>query len=398
MNRNRRLIKKSGSRASLKIAIIHDWFVTYAGAERVVEQILALYPAADLYSVVDFLPDNDRHAFGMHTNTSFIQHLPFARTKYRSYLPLMPYAVDRFDLSAYDLILSSSHAVAKGVRKSADQLHICYCHTPMRYAWDLRGQYLKESGLDKGWKGYLAERLLNRLQTWDTFTSTRVDYFIANSHYIADRIKRAYGRESTVIYPPVDTDRFTCSAEKEAFYLSASRMVPYKKMDLIVEAFSLMRDKRLTVVGDGPDFEKIRARAGKNVEFVGYQSSDALRTLMQSTQAFIFAAEEDFGIIPVEAQACGTPVIAFGKGGVTETVIPLQNAEDSGQSSSIKPTGVFFDTQTVGALIGAVQRFERNRHVFDPASIRKNAEKFSRERFRREYKNFVESRLLAHRP
>ncbi len=382
----------------MKIAIIHDWLVTYAGSERVVEQMLALFPDADLYSLVDFLPDRDRHGIFKKSRISFIQSLPFARHRYRSYLPLMPLAVERFDLSAYDLILSSSHAVAKGVRKNPDQLHICYCHTPMRYAWDLRDQYLKEAGLDKGITGIFVKLLLGRLKAWDARTANRVDYFIANSHYIADRIRRAYGRESTVIYPPVDVDGFPVSFLKEEFYLAASRMVPYKKMNLIVEAFSTMQGKRLTVVGDGPDYEKIRARAGKNVEFLGYQSSDILRDLMQKAKAFIFAAEEDFGIIPVEAQACGTPVIAFGRGGVTETVVPLRNAANGARNGEDRaPTGVFFDEQTVGSLREAVQRFEDNREMFDPAAIRKNAEQFSTERFRREYKEFVESRISAHR-
>jgi glycosyltransferase involved in cell wall biosynthesis len=382
----------------MKIAIIHDWLVSYAGSERVVEQMLGLYPDADLYSLVDFLPDQERHGIFKKARTSFIQRLPIARNKYRSYLPLMPFAVERFDLSSYDLILSSSHAVAKGVRKRPGQLHICYCHTPMRYAWDLRDQYLSETGLDRGIKGIMAKFLLERIRRWDLRTSSRVDYFVANSRYIADRIRRAYGRESTVIYPPVDTDRFTYFAEKEDFYLSASRMVPYKKMDLIVEAFSSMQDKCLIVLGDGPDFEKIRARAGRNVRFLGYQTGDALRDLMQRAKAFIFAAEEDFGIVPVEAQACGTPVIAFGRGGVTETIVPLRNAGYGPlHDLNIGPTGVFFDEQTISSLIAAVQHFEDNRHIFDSAVIRKNAEQFSRERFRREYKAFVESRLSTRR-
>lgn len=381
----------------MKTAIIHDWLVTYAGSERVVEQILALYPDADLFSLVDFLPDAERHGISKQAGTSFIQHLPFSRQRYRSYLPLMPCAIERFDLSGYDLLLSSSHAVAKGVRKRPGQLHISYCHTPMRYAWDLRDQYLREAGLDRGLGGFVARSLLNRLQAWDMRTAGGVDHFIANSHYIADRIRRAYGRESTVIHPPVDTDRFTCSPEKEDFYLAASRMVPYKKMGLIVEAFSSMQDKRLIVVGDGPDFEKIRAYAGKNVEFLGYQPGDVLRDIMQRAKAFVFAAEEDFGIIPVEAQACGTPVIAFGRGGVTETVVPLTGSGAGGQGSEEAPTGVFFNEQTTASLIEAVQRFEDNRQVFDSAAIRKNAEQFSRERFRREYKEFIEKKLSAHR-
>jgi len=381
----------------MKIAIVHDWLVTYAGAERVLEQLLNLYPESDLFTLVDFLPDADRHVIlDKEPSTSFIQKLPFAKRKYRNYLPLMPLAIEQLDLSAYDLILSSSHAVAKGVRKNPGQIHICYCHTPMRYAWDLRDQYLKEAGLDKGIEGVMVKLLLGYLQAWDAKTAKQVDHFIANSHYIADRIGRAYGRESTVIYPPVDIDGFSVSDRKEGFYLAASRMVPYKKMDMIVEAFSAMPDKRLVVIGDGPDLEKVKSKAGNNVELLGYQLSTILQDYLRKAKAFIFAAEEDFGIIPVEAQACGTPVIAYGRGGVRETVVPLTGSGAGGQGSEMAPTGVFFNEQTVGSLIDAVQRFEKNRQVFDPAAIRKNAEQFSRERFRKEFKEFVESKLMAH--
>jgi len=382
----------------MKIAVVHEWLVTYAGSERVLEQILAVYPDADLFCLVDFLPERDRKAIlNKPVHTTFIQKLPFAKKQYRNYLPLMPCAIERLDLSAYDLILSSSHAVAKGVRKRPGQLHICYCHTPMRYAWDLRDQYLRETGLDRGVKGVLVKWMLNRLQKWDAATASGVDHFIANSHYIAERIKRSYGRESTVIYPPVDTDRFTCSSNKEDFYLAASRMVPYKKMDLIVEALSTMPDKRLIVVGDGPDFEKIRSRAGKNVKFLGYQSDDALRGLMQRAKAFIFAAEEDFGIIPVEAQACGTPVIAFGRGGAKETVMPLRNAEGGiNDDVNISTTGVFFNEQTVVSLIDAIKEFETYQKRFKSVVIRKHAEQFSISRFQREYRDFVEAKVVGH--
>ena len=381
----------------MKIAIVHDWFSSYAGSERVVEQILTLYPSADLYSLIDFLPDNERQGILKRARTSFIQKLPFARNKYRLYLPLMPFAVERFDLSDYDLILSSSHAVAKGARKGRVKLHICYCHTPMRYAWDLRDQYLREAGLDRGLKGRLARMVLEYIRRWDASTTDRVDYFIANSHFIADRIRRAYGRDSTVIYPPVDIDSFTFADRKEEFYLAASRMVPYKRMDLIVESFTHMPDKRLVVIGDGPDLQKVKSKAGKNVELIGYQSFEILKDFMQRAKAFIFAAEEDFGIIAVEAQACGTPVIAYGRGGVRETVVPMRNARCGVQSGEEwTPTGVFFDEQSVRSLIDAVQQFEERQDSFDYSLIRKNAERFSRERFKREFKDFVDAKLMAH--
>ncbi len=243
----------------MKTAIVHDWLVTYAGAERALEQILLLYPEADLYSLIDFIPPGQRDFIrNKKVKTSFLQSLPFARKKYRSYLPFMPLAIEQFDLSAYDLVISSSHAVAKGVVTHDHQLHVCYCYTPIRYAWDLRQQYLQESGLDRGLKGMIARMVLDYVRKWDVTSANSVDHYIAISHYIAQRIKRAYGKEATVIYPPVDIEAFVPSTEKEDYYLTASRMVPYKKVDLIVESFSRMPDKKLIVIGDGPDFRKIK--------------------------------------------------------------------------------------------------------------------------------------------
>ncbi len=379
----------------MKIAVIHDWLVTLAGSERVLEQIVSLYPEADLFSLIDFLPTEVRDIIlKKKVRTSFIQKLPFASKHYRNYLLFFPLAVEQFDLSGYDLILSSSHAVAKGVKKNGKQLHICYCHTPMRYVWDLREQYLRESGLDRGFKGLLSKMILQHLRRWDFKTSDRVNHFVANSQYIADRIKRAYNRQATVIYPPVDVDKFIFFDKKEEFYFTASRMVPYKKVDLIVEAFSSMPEKRLVVVGDGPDLEKVKAKAGKNIELLGFQSSDVLMDYMQRAKAFVFAAEEDFGIVPVEAQACGTPVIAFGRGGVTETVLPLRN-DDCGMrnETNVAPTGVFFNEQTPQALREAVLIFEKNLEKFDGQQIRKNAIRFSTERFQQEFKEFVDAKV-----
>lgn len=366
------------------IAVVHEWLITFAGSESVVEQILTLYPDADLYSLVDFLPEADRGALlGKKARTSFIQYLPCARSKYRSYLPFMPYAVERFDLSKYDIILSSSHAVAKGVRKRSGQLHICYCHTPMRYAWDLKEQYLREARLDKGIRGYAARRILDRLQAWDARTAEGVDYFIANSRYIADRIKRAYERESTVIYPPVDVERFGLCTEKDDYYLAASRIVPYKRINLIVEAFAHMPDRQLVVIGDGPGFNEIKSTASSNIVLLGYQSQDVLIKYLQRAKAFIFAAEEDFGILPVESQACGTPVIAFGRGGALETVIEGE-------------TGIFFFEQTSADIQNAVDKFEQIGRKFSPILLRNNAERFGRKRFQHEYKSFVERAVMNH--
>jgi len=360
------------------VAIVHDWLVTYAGAERVLEEIINCFPEADLFAIVDFIPKNERSFLkDKPVKTSFIQKLPFAKKKYRTYLPFMPLAVEQFDLSGYDIVISSSHAVAKGVITGPDQLHISYVHSPMRYAWDLQHQYLKETGLDRGLKGWLAKRELHKLRMWDLRTANGVDHFLANSRFIARRIWKVYRREATVIYPPVDVDSFSLCEQKEDFFLTASRMVPYKKIDLIAEAFSLMPDKRLYIIGDGPDFDKVKSKSGANVELLGYQPFEVLRDYMQRAKAFVFAAEEDFGIVPVEAQACGTPVIAYGKGGALETV-----TEDE--------TGLFFDAQTTSSIIEAVQRFEDMKDRFIPAKIREKSLRFSKDRFKREFMSFVD--------
>jgi glycosyltransferase involved in cell wall biosynthesis len=373
----------------MKTAIIHEWLVNYAGSERVLEQIVKLFPDADLFCQVDFLPDSERgFILNKKAVTSFIQDLPLAEKKYRNYLPLMPFAVRRFDVSGYDVIISNSHSVAKGVRKNPGQIQICYCHTPMRYAWDLKEQYLKESGLNSGIKGTIVKFILNRIRNWDYNTAQQVDHFIANSYYIRDRIRRSYGRDAAVIYPPVDVDSFKLNENKDKYFLAVSRMVPYKKMDLIVEAFS-EAGLPLVVIGDGPDLEKVKNKAGKNIDFLGFQDGIVLKEYMQKARAFVFAAEEDFGIVPVEAQACGTPVIAFGKGGITETVIPYREAEGGDQPP---PTGIFFEVQTPAALISAVKEFMTMEDKFGPYEIRKNAERFGIERFRKEFKEYLKEK------
>lgn len=368
----------------MKVAIVHDWLVGYAGAERVLEQLIVLFPEADLFTICDFLPKEERFFLQEKSpSTSFIQKLPWAKRYYRSYLPLMPLAIEQLDLSAYDLIISSSHAVAKGVLTGPDQLHMSYVHSPIRYAWDLQHQYLRESKLDKGVKGWIAKWLLYKIRLWDSRTGNGVDHFIANSRFIARRIKKAYRREAKVIYPPVDVSSFTLHDEKEEFYLTASRLVPYKRVDLIVDAFASMPDKKLIVIGDGPDMEKIRTRASPNIKLLGYQPFDVLRDHMQRARAFVFAAEEDFGIAPVEAQACGTPVVAFGKGGALETICGLTESES--------PTGVFFQQQTIESLVDAVLLFERRIESFSPANCRENAIRFSTDSFCEQFRSLVAS-------
>ena len=290
----------------IKTAIVHDWFAEYAGSERCVESFNNLFPDANVFALVDLLTSEERNIIlkGKTVHTSFIQRLPFSKTKHRYYLVLFPTAIERFNLSKYDLIISSSHAVAKGVITNPNQLHICYCHTPIRYAWELRDQYLKESGLDSGLKSVLVNKTLDYLQKWDYRTSGRPDYFIANSNHVAKRIKKYYNRSSTVIYPPVDVNKFGVETNKENFYLTASRMVPYKRNDLIVDAFNAMPDKKLVVIGKGPELKKIKSIAKENIQVMGYQSSEVLKDYMQKANAFVFAAEEDFGIIVVEAMSC----------------------------------------------------------------------------------------------
>ena len=355
-----------------RVAIVHDWLVAFAGAEKVLEQIIICFPDADIFSVVDFMEERS-WLRGKKVTTSFIQKLPQAKKRYRSYLPLMPLAIEQLDVSGYDLVISSSHAVAKGILTGPDQIHVSYVHSPIRYAWDLQHQYLQQSNLTAGPKSMVARMILHYMRNWDIRTSNSVDHFVANSAFIARRINKVYHRDSHVIFPPVDVDAFQLCDAKEDFFLTASRMVPYKKIDLIVEAFAGMPDRKLVVIGDGPDMRKIRDKATANVEIMGYQPFSVLQDHMRRAKAFVFAAEEDFGISVVEAQACGTPVIAYGKGGALETVL---------DGSHARPTGLFFDEQSTGAIIDAVDAFEQGALRFNAADCRANAERFSIRHFR----------------
>lgn len=370
----------------MKVALVHDWLVTYAGAERVLEQMLQVLPEADVFSLIDFMPEDERGFLGARqVRTSFLQRLPRVRARYRSYLPLMPLAIEQFDLSAYDLVVSSSYAVAKGVLTGPDQLHLSMCYSPMRYAWDLQHQYLRETGLDRGLKSMIARRLLHRIRNWDARTGAGVDEFIAISRYVARRILKVYRRDSTVIYPPVDTETFTSDrgAAREPFYLTASRMVPYKRMDLIAETFAAMPERELVIIGDGPEMNRVRSKAAANVSFLGRQPQPVLLDYLRRARAFVFAAEEDFGIAPLEAQSCGTPVIALRKGGTLETIRGLDHT---------RPTGVFFTEQTVRSLGDAIATFEKEAGRIDPEACRENALRFRADRFRQEFGDFVRLR------
>ena len=369
----------------MKVAVIHDWLVVVAGAEKVLGEILELFPQAELYCLLDFLPTKERGIIGYRkTTTSFIQNLPFAKTRYRRYLPLMPLAIEQFDLTSYDLVISSTSAVAKGVITGPDQLHISYVHSPMRYAWDLQFQYLQQTGLEHGIKGWLTRWMLHKIRIWDTSTAHRVDHFIANSNFIAKRIKKVYGRYSVVIHPPIDTDFFTPSDEpKEDFYLTVSRLVPYKRIEILVKAFAKLPESRLVIIGNGPELEHLQQEAGKNVEILGYQNNETVKRYLQKARAFLFAAQEDFGIVPLEAQACGTPVIAYGRGGALETVQVYKSVNEA------PPTGLFFTQQTPEAVINAITNFEANKPQFTAKACRNNALRFKSEIFKENLKNFL---------
>jgi glycosyltransferase involved in cell wall biosynthesis len=356
----------------LKVAIIHDWLVTNAGAEGVLKSIIELYPDADVFSLVDFLTPEDREEIlkGKFAKTSFIQKLPFAKKQFRNYLPLFPKAIESLDVSGYDLIISSSHAVAKGVKKSKDQLHVCYSHTPIRYAWDMYEEYTKDLPF---LKKILVQMSLAYIRKWDIASLDRVDYFIANSHFIADRIKRIYDRDSVVINPPVDTEKFTFSSKKEDFYLTASRLVPYKKTRLIVEAFN-KTDKKLVVIGKGEELETIKKIANSNIEVLGFVETDEMISYMQRAKGFVFASLEDFGIIPIEAMSCGTPVLAYGKGGIRDSVVDGK-------------TGIFFDEQSVESILKSLEIFDKK--SFDYKEIALHANLFNIDRFKEEFKIYL---------
>ena len=392
-----------------RVAIVHDWLVTPGGSELVLEELLAVFPDADVFTMIDQRSAASRssgHALAAaRITTSWMQRIPAIKRNYRAWLPIMPLALRSLDVSRYDIVISNSHAVAKGVRTHSRQLHLCYCLSPMRYAWDLKAQYLREAGLERGVKGWLASTMLEAMRRWDLANTPGVDAFATLSRYIAERIGRAYGRPAVVIYPPVDTEYFTPArrgatgegelrrgatgegrsgeerrARSEETYVTASRFVPYKRIDMIARAFALMPEKKLVIVGDGPDAQKVRKAAGQNVMMVGRESRERLRERLRSAKAFLFAAEEDFGIAPVEAQACGTPVIAFARGGVTETVRGLDSAA---------PTGVFYAEQTAESLAEAVGRFERLERPISATACRENALRFRAEKFREGMRGFV---------
>ncbi|NVO17281.1 MAG: glycosyltransferase [Rhodoplanes sp.] len=368
----------------MRVAVVHDWLYTVGGAERVLREILQCYPGADVFTLFDLLSPADRAKIGYEqATTSFLQKMPLIRSRHRSYLPLMPIAIEQFDLSGYDLVLSSSYAVAKGVLTGPDQVHVSYVHSPMRYAWDLQHSYLRESGYATGLKSAIARTILHRMRVWDSRTANGPDAMIANSAFVARRIRRVYGRTATVIYPPVTLAKNRPDVPRGTHFLAASRLVPYKNVEAVVRAFAQMPDLELVVAGDGPEGKRLRKIATPNVSFAGFVSDEHLRHLMATARAFVFAAEEDFGIIMVEALSEGTPVVALGRGGAREIV----------SSSLPQRSGMFFLTPEPNDIASCVRAFVAQEHTFSRTTCRVQAARFSAERFRSELSAFVDKEM-----
>lgn len=365
-----------------RIHLAHEWLTEWGGSEDVTRLMLDCFPGSSLSATINFLSANNRARLNVaDIQTTFLQRAPFVEKRFWNYLPLTPLAIESLDLRHADLIISSSHAFAKGVLTTAEQLHISYVHSPMRYAWDLHHQYLADYNLDRGIKGLLARYMFHRLRMWDRQTANNVDLFLANSRHVQRRIWHTYRRPSRVLYPPVRTGMFALQSIKEDFYVTVSRLVSYKRIDLIVEAFVAMPERKLVVIGDGPEAAELKRRCPANVSLLGWQPDEVVQKYLGAAKAFIFAAHEDFGISPLEAQACGTPVIAYGVGGAAETVRDL--------SKHSRPTGLLFPKQTGGCIVDAVKAFEQAGPVFDPQVCRTWAETFSEDNFRQSFTALV---------
>lgn len=372
----------------MRIAVVCDSMSAYGGAERVIEQILQLYPLADLFTVLDVVPKNQRSFLcGRNIQSSFLQDLPWIALYYRKLLHYWPLAVEQLDVTSYDLVISSHHSVAYGVLSRPGQVHVSYVHSPMRYAWDLQHEYLRMTRLDRGVLGMIARRTLHKMRIWDYAAAQRPDAMATNSAFVAKRLLKTHQRRAEVIYPPVAVEgKWDPVREKGGYYLSLGRLVPYKRVDLLARAFARMPHRHLKIVGEGPDIQKIVALGTPNVEVLGFQPDDQVRVLLADAEAYIFAGVEDFGIAAVEAQAAGTPVIAYRKGGLAETVVGLHRPD---------PTGLFFDDQSEEAIIAAVEAFERSRHLFTAEASVANAARFSEQRFRSSFAAFVEKALAT---
>lgn len=360
-----------------KTALVHYWLTGMRGGEKVVESICGLFPDIDIYTLV-YNGNKISESIKKHKIfTSFIQKFPFSKKKYQNFLPFMPVAIEQFDLSDYDIVISSESGIAKGVLTKPETCHFCYCHTPMRYLWNMYFDYLKNEKV-KFLRRKIIEIFFNYLRIWDLATASRVDYFISNSNNVKKRILKYYRRDSEVIYPPVDVENMVFNTKKEDYYLVVSQLVSYKRVDLAVEAFNRLK-KEIIIIGEGQEYKRLKKMADKNVKFVGWQDSEDLKQYYAGAKALIFPGEEDFGITPVEAQASGTPVIGFGKGGLLETVIEGE-------------TGLFFYKQDREDLISVVKKFESNTNMFDPYRVRENSLRFSGERFKKDLKKFIDEK------
>ena len=372
------------------IALVHDWCPSFRGGERVLAELARTFASTDVFTLFDFLPEDIKKAYfpGVSFHTSFANRLPKVERYYRALFAACPFLIEQFDVTKFDAVISSSAAFARGVLVRPDQPHLCYVHSPIRYAWDEQFNYLEQGKLGFGPKGLVFRQMLHKLRMWDARTAHGPDLMVANSNFVRKRIKRIYGRDATVVFPPVEFSELEFSNDKDDYFIAASFLAPYKRTDLIIEAFNALPNKRLLVVGEGQQSKALRERAGPNIEFTGYLPRKEYATAIAKARAFVFAGCEDFGIALAEAQAAGTPLIAYGRGGATDIVLSLGSSDD--------PTGVLFEKQTVDSLLDAISRFEDNERLISPEACRANAQRFSSARFRKEMQDVFEQTLHLH--
>jgi glycosyltransferase involved in cell wall biosynthesis len=376
--------------AGTNIAIVHDWCPSFRGGERVLSELCAVLRGKHVYTLFDFLPADvkERYFKDVAFHVSVANQFPMVERYYRSLFFACPFLIEQFDVTNYDVVVSSSAAFSRGILTRPDQPHVCYVHSPIRYAWDEQFSYLAQGRLGYGPKGLMFRYFLHHLRNWDTRTAHGPDLMLANSNYVRGRIRRIYGRDAEVVFPPVHLDELLYCGDKSDYYITASFLAPYKRTDLVISAFNAMPNKRLLVVGDGQQSKRLREAAGPNVSFTGFLPRAAYVEAVAKARALVFAGCEDFGIALAEAQACGTPLIAFGRGGVCDIVKPL--------GTSDRPTGVLFGSQTVAAVCEAVAHFEAHSADIEPAACRDNAERFSVARFHREIADAVARTISGH--
>jgi glycosyltransferase involved in cell wall biosynthesis len=376
--------------ATKRVAIVHDWCPSFRGGERVLAELCKTFAGAEVFTLFDFLPADVKQLYfdGVPFHSSPANRLPLVERYYRALFFACPFLIEQFDVTGYDIVVSSSAAFARGVLTRPDQPHLCYVHSPIRYAWDEQFSYLDQAGLGYGPRGILFRYMLHQLRKWDARTAHGPDLMLANSTYVRSRIRRIYGRDAQVVHPPVALDELTFAEEKDDYFVTASFLAPYKRTDLVIKAFNDMPGRRLLVVGDGQQSAALRAIAGPNVHFTGYLPRDKFVDILARARAFVFAGCEDFGIALAEAQACGTPVIAFGRGGACDIVRPFGAAP--------RPTGVLFHQQTADAVATAIGVFEHCRPGIEPGACHENGQRFSTERFRREISEAFEATVALH--